>query len=333
MTIIINTPLFSDVDWAPVIRLIEEADSIMLTTHRNPDGDGIGAQLALYDMLVSMGKSVRMFNRDGIPRIYRFLENSRNIECGQPENGHKYDLIVALDSASKGRLNLPNSFFEESALINIDHHASNTLYGDINVVDSRYCATGAMIFDLMIAIHMPLTAVRASAIYTAILTDTSSFRLASASAAVYRTAADLIDAGAKPWPTSVNVYESRPLTGFRLLSACLETLEIHDEGRSAWLYINRDMYDATGADVEDTEGLIDYGRSIGGVEIAVLIRCDESSESRWKVSFRGKSIVDVSALASLLGGGGHHYAAGCMMQGSFSEVCETVRGAVSAALK
>ncbi|ATX81920.1 phosphoesterase RecJ domain-containing protein [Mariprofundus ferrinatatus] len=326
-------PQFCDVDWEPVIRAIEQADSIILTTHCNPDGDGIGSQLALYDTLTAMGKRVRMFNRDGIPRIYTFLEHAWNVERGhlQPQT-HNCDLIISLDSGAKGRLGLSDDFFEGSTLINIDHHASNKLYGDYNLVDSRYCATGAMIFDLMIAMEMPLTVASASAIYTAILTDTASFRLASATASVYRMAADLVDAGAKPWPISMGIYESRPLAGLHILSACLETLEIHDEGRSAWLFITREMYEDTGADVEDSEGLIDYGRSIDGVEVAVLIRSDENDSNCWKVSFRGKTFADVGKLAGTLGGGGHHYAAGCLMRGSFDEVRDRVRSAVSTTL-
>ncbi|NWF35880.1 DHH family phosphoesterase [Mariprofundus sp. KV] len=324
------TPLFSDTQWQPIIEQIEKADSITLTTHCNPDGDGIGSELALYDAFTRMGKKVHMFNRDGIPRIYTFLEHAWNIERGAPyPEAHHDDLIISLDSGSRGRLGLPDSFFAGRTLINIDHHASNQCYGDYNVVDCRYCATGAMVFDLLIAMGQPLSVASASAIYTSILTDTASFRLASTTAGVYRMAADLVDAGAKPWPISMGVYESRPLAGLHILSACLETLEIRDEGRSAWMFINQEMYDATGADVEDSEGLIDYGRSIHGVEVAVLMRIDESGPECWKVNFRAKTKADVGALAASLGGGGHHYAAGCMLRGNFEDVRDRVQTAVS----
>ena len=326
-------PLLSDIDWQPIIEQIEQASSITLTTHCNPDGDGIGSELALYDAFTRMGKKVHMFNRDGIPRIYSFLEHAWNIERGAPyPEAHHDDLIISVDSGSRGRLGLPESFFEGRTLINIDHHASNQCFGDYNVVDSRYCATGAMVFDLLIALGQPLTVASASAIYTAILTDTASFRLASTTAGVYRMAADLVDAGAKPWPIIMGVYESRPLAGLHILSACLETLEIRDEGRSAWMFINQQMYDATGADVEDSEGLIDYGRSIHGVEVAVLIRSDESGPDRWKVNFRAKTDADVGTLAASLGGGGHHYASGCMLRGSFEEVRDKVQAAVTGLL-
>ncbi len=322
--------LFSEVNWQPIITAIDAADKIVLITHCNPDGDGIGSQLALYDALTDQGKSVQMFNFDGVPRIYTFLDHADKVGRGQwLSDSSGGDLIIALDCGSKGRLGMPDAFYKGATLLNIDHHASNQLFGDINLVDARYCATGAMIFDLLRAMGISLTKATASAIYTAVLTDTASFRLSNSTSAVYRMAADLIDAGAEPWPISVNVYESRPLAGLKMMSACLDTLQVHHEGRSAWVHITHEMYESTGADVEDTEGLIDYARSIDSVEVAVFIRCDERREHCWKVSFRGKTWVDVGALAASLGGGGHAYASGCLMRGTFDEVRSTVEQAVS----
>ncbi|MFQ5344684.1 MAG: bifunctional oligoribonuclease/PAP phosphatase NrnA [Mariprofundus sp.] len=321
-------PLISDVDWRPVIDAIEQAEHIMLITHCNPDGDGIGAQQALYDLLVASGKKVRMHNRDGVPRIYHFLAHAGKVSQGDWAQSQDADLIIALDCGAFGRLGMPESFFAGATLLNIDHHASNKRFGDINLVEARYCATGAMIFDLMLAMQAPLSEASATAIYTAVMTDTACFRLASATPAVYHMAAALIEAGAKPWPITVQVYESRSLAGMQMMTACLSTLEIKNDGRSAWIYVNQEIYSQTGADVEDTEGLIDYARSIDGVEIAVFIRVDEHDSHRWKVSFRGKTWANVGDLAASLGGGGHAYAAGCILQGSLQEVCGKIEQAV-----
>jgi phosphoesterase RecJ-like protein len=321
--------LFPDVDWLPVIKAIGQADNIVLTTHRNPDGDGIGSQLALYEALVSKGKQVSICNRDGIPRIYTFLTHAEQVQKYDWSScSDSPDLMISLDCASYKRLAVPEAIRNETTLINIDHHVSNMQFGNINIVDPRYCATGAMIFDLLLAMQVTFTASMASAVYTAVLTDTASFRLSGASATVYRMAASLIEAGAQPWPISVAVYESRSLAGISILTACLKTLEIRDDGRSAWIYINREMYEKAGADVEDTEGLIDYARSIDGVEVAVLIRSHEL-EDRWKVNFRAKTTANVGILAGSLGGGGHKHAAGCVLGGSFDDVRATVRQEVS----
>ncbi|MDQ6970640.1 MAG: DHH family phosphoesterase [Mariprofundus sp.] len=327
-------PLFADVDWQPVLAAIAAADKILLTTHCNPDGDGIGSQQALYDALIGMGKDVLMHNFDGVPRIYEFLTYADRVTKGAWKAGvQDADLIIALDCGSKGRLGMVDAFYAGAQLLNIDHHVSNKHFGDINIVDARYCATGAMMFDLLIAMDVRLNKTSASGIYAAVLTDTASFRLPNATATVYRMAANLIDAGAEPWPICVNIYESHPLGGLKLLTACLDTLTMRDQKRSAWVHVTHAMYESTGADVEDSEGLIDYARSIDGVEVAVLIRCDENSDNNhndaWKVSFRGKTTADVGSVAASLGGGGHRHAAGCLMHGSFDEVRLKVEQAVS----
>jgi len=324
-----RTSLLAAVDWQPIVEAIGKADRILLITHCNPDGDGIGSQMALFDALSDSGKQVRMHNRDGVPRIYTFLQHADQVTRGEWVDAWVPDIIISLDAGAKSRLGMPDSFFAASTLINIDHHASNKMFGDINLVEAGYCATGAMIFDLLIAMALPLSAESASAIYAAVLTDTASFRLASATAPVYRMAAELIDAGAEPWPISVGIYESRPLAGLKMMTACLNTLQLHDQGRSAWVYITAEMYRQTGADVEDTEGLIDYARSVDGVEVAVFVRADERRDNYWKVSFRGKTHADVGALAAKLGGGGHQHAAGCVLQGSLDEVNERLQLAVS----
>ncbi len=322
-------PLIPDTDWRPVIEAIEAADEVLLITHCNPDGDGIGSQLALYDALRRRGKPVRMHNRDGVPRIYEFLDHADEVGRGNWPGGRVPDLIISLDCGACSRLGMPDEFFRASKLVNIDHHASNQLFGDVNVVDAAYCATGAMIHDLLLAMDCGISRSAAAAIYAAVLTDTASFRLNSATADVYRLAANLIEAGAEPWPISVGIYESRPLAGLKILTSCLETLKLRDQGRSAWIHVDQAMYDASGADVEDTEGLIDYARSIEGVEVAVFIRSHESRENCWKVSFRGKTHADVGALAASLGGGGHRHAAGCLMHGSLHEVESRLMQAVS----
>lgn len=323
------TPLIAATDWQPVIEAIRSARQVVLTTHCTPDGDGIGSQLGLYHALRQYGKQVSMHNRDGVPRIYQFLEGSERVSSGEwDEASGSPDLIISLDCGGRSRLGMPDAFFEPATVINIDHHASNTRFGDINIVDDAYCATGAMVSDLLVALGIALNAPMASAIYTAILTDTSSFRLNSATAPVYRLAAELIDAGARPWPISMQVYENRSQAGLKLLSECLTTLQLRDHGRSAWLYVTHEMYERSGADVEDTEGLIDYARGMQGVEIAVFIRNDDGGE-RWKVSFRGKTHADVGSLAGALGGGGHRHAAGCLLRGSLDEIEMRVAKAVS----
>jgi len=318
--------LFPDVDWQPVVSELKSAKHVCLTTHRNPDADGIGSQLALFQTLQDMGIKVSMFNRDPVPRICQYLPHSGLIETGEFPNWHDVDTIVALDAGAFSRLGFPDKVFLGKCLINIDHHASNPNYGDINVVNADYCATGAMMFDLIQHLDQCLSKAGACAIYAAVLTDTASFRLDRVDALVHRMTAELIEAGAEPAVAADAIYDSQPLARLTLLTKSLQTLSVEHAGKSAWMYVDQGMLDETGASDEDTEGFIDVSRSIDGVEIVVFIHPEH--DGRWKVSFRGKGGRDVAKIAVKLGGGGHRYASGCAVLGSLDEVYAKVRAAV-----
>jgi len=318
-------------DWQAVVTQLQKAKRIMLTTHRNPDADGIGSQLALYDCLKSMGKDVSICNRDSVPRICQYLPASEVIQIGEINNINGFDTVVALDAGAFSRLGFQENLFEHVCLINIDHHASNPGYGDINIVNADYCATGAMVFDLIQHLGKPLSKSSASAIYAAVLTDTASFRLDRVNADVHRMTAELIEAGAEPSVAADAIYDSQPLARLSLLTSALQTLSIENDGRSAWMHVTQEMLDETGANHEDSEGFIDVSRSVNGVRVVVFIRPE--SASRWKVSFRGKDGCDVGEIASNLGGGGHRYASGCAVSGSLDDVYSKVRAVVDASFK
>ena len=310
---------------------IRQADGILLTTHCNPDGDGIGSQIALFHVLSAAGRRVFMHNFDGVPRIYRFLEGSEHVGSGAQVGEDDFDLIVSLDAGSRSRLGFADDALAGRKLAVIDHHATNECFGDLNLVDVSACATGAIVLDLIRRMQLPVSPAAANALYVTLLTDTTSFRNAGTTAPAHRMAADLIDAGAEPWPLARAVYESRTRAGFDLQMRCMQTLELHDGGKSAWLFVDEAMYRETGSDCEDTEGLIDLARALDGVQVAVFMRPGENGVS-WKVTFRGKYDADVGALAASLGGGGHRHAAGCTMRGGFDEVRDKVARAVRALL-
>ncbi len=320
--------LYADVSWQPVMDAVQQAKQIHIIAHVCPDADTIGSQLALYHALKIMGKCVVMHNRDVTPYICRYLPAVDDITHGDdvPSDVAASDLVIAVDAGSMGRLGMETSYFEGKTLINIDHHASNTLYGSINVVDARYCATGAMIYDLLQHLDVPLDMASASAIYAAVLTDTASFRLASVNADVHRMVADLIDAGADTALAAQSIYQSHKPARFKLLKYALDSLEISHDGRTAWVSIARDLYEKTELTGEDSEGFIDYARSIEGVDIAVFIREEKLQE--WKVSFRAKAPCDVGVVAGKLGGGGHQYAAGCTLFGTLDEVRTKIKHAL-----
>lgn len=310
--------------WQDIRAAIDQAEAIVLVTHENPDGDGLGSELALYHALMQYGKKVYIHNYSPVPRIYHFLQGSHVITHGyafQPESA--VDLIISLDCGDQKRLVMPDSFFKNRLLVNIDHHDTNSCFGQLNCIQKDACATGYMIYDLIQDLGVEINQAMAQNLYVTLLTDTGSFRYPCSSSQVYRLAATLIDAGAQPWPIAVEVYESATPGRMRLLAACLSTLSMTLNGRVAWLRIDQSMYAETASDVEDTEGLIDYGRCIDGVEVAILIR--EDRDGVWKVTFRGKLDTHVGELAQVLGGGGHAYASGCSLRGSYDEVFAQVQ--------
>lgn len=323
--------LFPQEKWQPIVEQLKSAKHVMLTTHCNSDADGIGSELALFHTLQDMGIQVSMLNRDVVPRICKYLPSSDLIQVGDNPDVSTVDTIVALDAGAKSRLGFPDSLFAGKILINIDHHASNPLYGDLNVVNADYCATGAMMFDLIQHLGQSLSKTSATSIYAAILTDTASFQLDRVNADVHRMTAELIEAGAKPEEAADAIYNSQPLARLSLLTLALQTLSIQHDGRSAWMHVTQAMQDETGANNEDSEGFIDVSRSVDGVEVVVFIRPEKNN--RWKVSFRGKSGKDVGAVAVKLGGGGHKYASGCAVSGSLEEVYAKVEAVVGDVFK
>ena len=317
-----------DTEWSGVADALSCASGIVIITHQNPDSDGIGSQIALFHALKAMDKKVWMHNSDSVPRICRYLDGSSLATSGVKfDYLSEVDTVVSLDCGAISRLAMPDSFFSGKTLVNIDHHASNRGFGDVNVVDASYCATGAMVFDLLSYLHVDMTPAMAAPLYVALMTDTASFRLSTVNADVFRLAAELVKAGADPAAASLAVYGSNSFARLALLKLSLDTLELEDDKRSAWLHVTDDMYASTSADTEDTEGFIDYGRGISGVAITVFIR--PSSDGTWKLSFRGANSLDVGSLASELGGGGHRYAAGCTLHGTLEEVKERTRPLVT----
>ena len=238
----------SEQDWQHAATAIRESRGVLLITHRNPDGDGIGAQLALYDALAGAGIPVSMHNRDGVPRLYRFLAGSERVSAGtHAPHLDDIDLIVSLDAGARSRLGMDDGFFAGRRLINLDHHASNTRFGDINLVDADACATGVLAHALIRHMGLSLSSRAAMAIYVTLLTDTHSFRLSTVTPGVLRLAGEMIEAGAEPGLAARSVYEAQRPEGMDLLRRCLQTLKLRNgEVVRGWIeYYDKNMVRVT----------------------------------------------------------------------------------------
>jgi phosphoesterase RecJ-like protein len=226
--------------------------------------------------------------------------------------GRDYEAVIILECDSLGRTGLNG--FQPQFIINIDHHFSAKPFGHVNWIDPEACATAEMVYRLGRDGGVKITREIATCLYTAVMTDTGSFRFAGTSDRTFALAGELVGCGADPVQCANNVYFANPLSKMRLLGAALSTLR--RDGGIAWMHITRAHIDRCEALDEDAEGLVNYALSIEGVQVAAFFR--EMSDQRYRVSLRSKPGVDVAAIAEMFGGGGHHNASGCSLDGPLS---------------
>jgi phosphoesterase RecJ-like protein len=300
---------------------IAKARTCLITTHESPDGDAVGSSLALASYLRWLGKEVTVFFKDPLPDLYTFLPQSETVQNSIPA-GH-YDLCFVLDVGEFSRAGRELGEFKGiGKFINIDHHLRCDLFGDYNLIDSEACATGVLIYRIIKEAGHAIDYPTALCIYTAVITDTGSFRYSNANPEAFAVAGEMVVCGVNAWDVAEKLYESQPQKRLELLALALATLTVSPRGDFAAITVTLDMHEKTGTSAELTDGFVNYPRSIRGVEVAVFFR--EIKPDLFKVGFRSKGKVDVSALAAPFGGGGHHNAAGCTVAGSLEEIQRTV---------
>jgi phosphoesterase RecJ-like protein len=330
-----NTPATENATFQQIGKIFRDHQSFVLISHVRPDGDAIGSQLALGYALLAAGKNVRMINEDGLPENLAFMAGSERIET-PPTEPLDVEVAIALDTATKPRLgdHALHAASKAKIWLNIDHHVSNPKYGDYNLIDSTSPATGQILYDLIIALDLPLPAESRDAIYVAVSTDTGSFQYPSTTAKTYDLAADLIRRGLDVGKINSQTYDNHPYRRVELMRALLNTLERSDDG----LVAHWEMRDQTRIDLaltpDDSEGLIDIIRAIRGVRLAVFF--EELPDGKIRVSMRSKDrSLNVSEIALEFGGGGHALAAGIRMPGPLEEaktlVLDAIRRRIDAA--
>lgn len=299
---------------------IREGNNFLITTHVNPEGDAIGSELALYYLLKKLGKRVKVINADSAPRNLGFLPGMKRIEQFQARDSgiRNVDGLFVLDVPNIERIGETRVFLSRASwVINIDHHVSNSKFGDINWIDKNASSVGEMIFGLYEGFGLALDYKVSLLLYTAILTDTGSFRYINTSSRTHKIVSQLLAQGVKPYKVYAQLFENNSLEKIRLLAAGLTTLRKKDA--LAWIEISRGIFTQSGARQEDLEGIIDYIRTLGGIKVAMVFQ--ELEDGVVKVGFRSKDKkIDVNLIASHFGGGGHRMASGCKVKGSLQSV-------------
>ncbi len=313
-----------------ILEAIRAAKTICVVGHIRPDGDCIGSQLGLTLALQAEGKKVACWNQDLVPQKYRFLD--RDVTFQQPKRGLKFDCVIATDCASFERLGETGPFIaRRKPLINIDHHESNTRYGDLNWVSPRDPSTGELIYRLLKTARWPVTSRIADCLFTAVSTDTGSFQYPSTRPGTFHTGAELVTHGANLAKICDEVYQSFPLSRARLLKHVYSRFKLTQGNRIAYFWLKKADLARTGADSNDTEGLIDHIRAIEPVVIACVF--EEIEPELTRISMRSKNKdVNVSDICGQFGGGGHPAAAGARIPGPPAATQRRVIAAIKKAL-
>ena len=313
-----------------ILDAIRAHETFCIVGHVRPDGDCIGSQLGLALALKNAGKKVVCWNEHPVPAKLTFLDPKKMFALPRP--GRKFDCVIATDCASFERLGkVKDCIAARKFFINIDHHASNTRYADLNWVSSREPSTGELIYRLLRAARWPITKPIADCLFTAVSTDTGSFQYPSTTPATFHVASHLVESGADLGKISQEVYESYPLARVQLLRHVYNKFRLVHDARTAWFWLKKRDYARTGAQPDDSEGLIDHVRAIQGVVVACLFEEMDSGQTR--ISLRSKSDdVNVNEIAAQFGGGGHRAAAGARIAGPASSVQRRVIAAIKKSL-
>lgn len=306
------------VDLQQAADLIAQAGRILFFLHVSPDGDSIGSTLGMVRALRQAGKEAVIVGVDPVPRIYQFLDGwDRYITPWQQVEGN-WDLACFLDCGDLDRVGdaLP-VVAKAKRTLNVDHHATNTGYGQDNYLDFGAAAVGEQAYQLLRAMQLPIDAQTATCLYTSIVADTGSFQYDSTGPSTHRIAAALIEAGARPYEVATHLWENESVAKLSLLARALGTLQLDETGQIAWLHVSQAMLAQAGARDEDVEGIVNYARSLAGVEVGMLFK--ERADGLIKVGLRSRQRVNVGAVAKAFGGGGHARAAGCTLHCSLDE--------------
>ncbi|NSW90729.1 MAG: bifunctional oligoribonuclease/PAP phosphatase NrnA [Firmicutes bacterium] len=313
-----------------IIDVLRKSKSIVVLPHIQADGDALGSGLALALALSRINSNVMVYLEEDMPQMYSFLPGQEMVAVF-PDSIEVPDTVVAIDTGDIERLGNRASLFKSVKFtINIDHHPTNTHFADFNYVCSNSSAAGEIIYQLINMMGLVLDADISTCLYVAIITDTGGFRFANTTYITHLVASDLLNNGINVTEISAKVFDSISIEKVKLIGAAISSLELLEDGRIAFITVTEKMMQETGARDEECEGIVNLGRNIHGVEIAVLFR---EKKEEVKVSLRSNSDIDVSIIAGSFAGGGHKKAAGCTIKGNLHDVKEKILVSIVDALK
>jgi phosphoesterase RecJ-like protein len=316
--------------------LVASKRNFVLTTHVNPDGDGLGSEVALALWLASLGKQVTILNDGGMPDNFEFLGQLFPVETFTLERAEQVfadaEVAVVLDMQNEERLGRLRPYLARPTVTVaiLDHHVGAPAFGQVHVVLPEKAATGELVYDLIRRTPGALTRPMAEALYTALVTDTGSFRHSNTDPDVHAMAATLLELGVESAVIQSWIHRHRHMDRLRFVGHLLSNLKTSDDGSVAWFEVTPDLFTRYDVDATDTEGLVDFPRTVPGVEAVMLLT--DLGDGRIKASLRSSGRVDVQKVAQIFGGGGHRFAAGATLDGPLDAASARLRAALAAAV-
>src|ERR1017187_7434897 len=286
-------------------QVLDRARVVACLAHKDADADSLGSALGFALSMRSMGRDVRVVVPSPLPTMLEYLPGFDTIS----EEAGDIDALFTFDCATVGRFGDKQELIRHTdTVVNIDHHVSNEGFGTINLIEATASATGQVVHRLLTTLGAPVTADVATNLYAALFTDTGGFRHENTTERALRLGADLVAAGDDPRWVDLKSYKSRSVPQIKLEGLAVARLHTELDGRLVWSQITQAMLDEAGADMMESEGVIDQLQSIDTMEIALLFK--ENSPGVTKVSVRTRDPYDATAVCRPFGGGGHHRAAG-----------------------
>jgi phosphoesterase RecJ-like protein len=288
--------------------LFDQSRRFVVISHLRPDGDAYGSTLALALSLQAAGKDVQAVNADGLSSLFEFLPGSKNLTTTPLQAPETDRLVIAVDCADQKRLGPCFEKWQRTPDVNIDHHVSNPGYARLNLIDAESPATAQVLYDIITALQLPLTADVAANLYVGLMTDTGNFRYRQTTAYTFEVAARLVAAGADPTDLAQNCYQGFRAERLLLLREVFNAIHFSSQNRIAWFCLGPEAYARSGATPEETEGIIDYLQMVKTVEVAFIL--ESLPDGLTRASMRSRGLIDVQQICREFGGGGHRLAAG-----------------------
>lgn len=311
-------------------RLLTERRNVVIFGHKDADGDTLGSSLAFAEGLRRSGHRAWVVIPPPHPELYSWLPGYADLLEGPPEDVRD-GLALFCDASNVERTEQEAAHLVgREAVVNVDHHASNTRFGTLNLIDAGVAAVGQMCLAIFDHLGWEITPTMATCLYAAILTDTGGFRHTNTDEGVLRDAARLAALGADPAQIAGRIYNSRPLSTMRLQSISLSSMQVEAGGRIVWARVTRQMLHRAGAVMAESEGIIDSLNSVAGISVAIVFK--EVAANLIKISVRSRDDVDAAAICATFGGGGHKRAAGAELRLSLRDAIDAVLGVATEAI-